>query len=510
MKNRLVSYLSTGFRGFSIFDLLSDLRRRCFIVGLVISVPAVILSPDRPITALLAFAGVFFSFMSHETREGGIVTPVPAICWLAFIFGGVPAAILTAVGTIFTGLCSHPENRSKRNLFISHIPVAGVIFAFAGGAGQSSGALLLIPAGFLVQVGTLSLLEGWKPARAGTTGLSWVVNGIASFTLFFFAMEDGFPGALLVTGVMMLFAVHAAATGSRLLSYSGRIGTLSIQNRLMSYLYREDNPYPLFFHDGGKVWTMQGKPAPLIPSPGDVKGSASEGWSAFRVGSSAFMASGEVREMLNSLPERERRETLLLLESVWRASFSRRRLENAFMGAAGMLVKIADRKDSDTHSHSIRVSQTAVKLGKILGLSEEEIFQLKVGALLHDIGKLTIPGGLIMKKGLLTEEERKLIETHPSAGARLLEPMERYDLASSVVLQHHERVDGTGYPNGLIGGQISLQARIVAVADTFDAITSPRAYHLGKPSHIALREIRKYSGTHFDTAVVRALEEMLR
>ncbi len=180
------------------------------------------------------------------------------------------------------------------------------------------------------------------------------------------------------------------------------------------------------------------------------------------------------------------------------------------MGAAGMLVRIADRKDSDTHSHSIRVSQTAVKLGRILGLSEEELFQLKVGALLHDIGKLTIPGSLIMKKGLLTEAERREIETHPIAGARLLEPMERYDLASSVVLQHHERVDGTGYPNGLSRGQISLQARIVAVADTFDAITSPRAYHLGKPSHIALREIRKYSGTHFDTAVVRALEEMLR
>ncbi len=325
----MVSYLLTGFRGFSIFDLLRDSRRRCFMAGLVISAPAAVLSPDWPISALLAFAGVFFSFMSHETREGGIVTPVPAVCWLAYAFGGAPAAFFTAAGTIFTGLCSHPGNRSMRDLFLSHIPVAGVILAFAGGAGVSSGALLLIPAGLLVQMGMLSLLEGWKPSRAGITGLSWVINGIASYTLYFFATEDGFPGALLVTGVMMLFAVHAAASGSRLLSYSGRIGTLSLQNRLMSYLYRDDNPYPLYFHDGSRVWTMQGKPAPLIPSPGALEGAGPGGWSVFPVGSSSFMASGEARELLDSLPERERRETLLLLESVWRASFSRRRLENA-------------------------------------------------------------------------------------------------------------------------------------------------------------------------------------
>jgi putative nucleotidyltransferase with HDIG domain len=144
-----------------------------------------------------------------------------------------------------------------------------------------------------------------------------------------------------------------------------------------------------------------------------------------------------------------------------------------------------------------------------MGLSREELLMLRTAALLHDIGKLAIPGSLVVKKGLLTETERRIIETHPMEGARLLAPMERYGSVISVVLQHHERIDGSGYPLGLRGSEISLHSRIVAVADTFDAITSPRAYHLGKPSHIALREITKHRGTHFDAAVADALEEML-
>ena len=499
-----------SFRGFPIDYLNTNRWLLCSVTGLPAAALAVLFSPQPDLTALIALAGIAFAFLTHETRQGAIVTPLPAVCWLAYTFGGTFPAILTSVAVIVTGLFCHWKITPVRNLFLSHLPASALIILGSGSLGISSLALLLIPAGLLIQTAAGAFLAGWKPARAVTTAVNWLINGIAAYTLFFFVNSDGFAGGFLVVGVMMIFTLQAAQNGNRIIRYSGRIGILSIQNRLMSSFYTSESMEAMFFHDGHHVWTIQGKPAPGIPAPENMEGSGTYRWAVFPVGDSAFITSGTVSEDLNSLSGRDRRETLHLLESIWRASFAKRRLENAFLGAAGMLVRIADKKDSDTHRHSIRVSQTAVKLGRIMGLPEPELFQLKIGAMLHDIGKLTIPGNLIMKKGLLTEAERKIIETHPRAGARLLSPMERYSSASSVVLQHHERIDGTGYPEKLTGRAISLHARIVAVADTFDAIISPRAYHLGKPSHIALREIRKYRGTRFDSAVVDALEEMLR
>lgn len=497
-------------RGFPIDYLKSNHPLLCSAAGLPAAVLAAFLSPQADITALIAFAGVAFAFLTHETRQGGIVTPLPAVCWLAFTFGGAVPAVLTSLAVILTGLLCHWKTLPVRNLFLSHLPALALIIIASDSFGLSSSVWLLIPAGVVVQTAAGSVLAGWKPERAVTTAVNWLINGMAAFTLYFFVISDGFTGGMLVVGVMLVFALHAAQNGSKLIRYSGRIGILSVQNRLMSFLYSNKSTDSIFFHDGAHVWTMQGKPAPGIPTPDSIRGGKEKRWTVFPVGDSAFITSGTVSDDLNSLNERDKEETLQLFEVIWKASFSKRRLEIAFLGAAGMLVRIADKKDSDTHRHSIRVSQTAAKLGRIMGLSESELFQLRIGAMLHDIGKLTIPGSLIMKKGLLTEAERKIIETHPRAGARLLEPMERYDSASSVVLQHHERVDGTGYPKKLKGKNISLHARIVAVADTFDAIISPRAYHLGKPSHIALREIKKYRGTRYDAAVVDALEEMLR
>ncbi len=499
-----------SFRGFPIDYLNTNRRLLCSVAGLAIAVLAVLFSPRSDLTALIAFAGIFFALLTHETRQGAIVTPLPAVCWLAYTFGGTLPAVLTSTAVIATGLLCHWKTAPVRNLFLSHLPASALIILVSGSLGLNTRVWLLIPAGMIVQTTAGALLAGWKPARAVTTAVNWLINGMAAFVLFFFVNSDGLPGGFLVVGVMLIFAIQAARNGSRIIRYSGRIGILSIQNRLMNCFYSKESTESIFFHDGNHVWTMQGKPAPGIPSPGTIREKGDKRWTVFPVKDSAFITSGSVSDDINSLSGRDKRETLLLLESIWRASFSKRRLENAFLGAAGMLVRIADKKDSDTHRHSIRVSQTAVRLGRIMGLPEPELFQLKIGAMLHDIGKLTIPGSLIMKKGLLTEAERKIIETHPIAGARLLSPMERYGNAASVVLQHHERIDGTGYPGKLKGRNINLHARIVAVADTFDAIISPRAYHLGKPSHIALREIRKCRGTGFDSAVVDALEEMLR
>lgn len=475
--------------------------------GVIPAAAAAALSPDWAITALVAFSGILFALLTRETRQGAVVTPLPGVCWLAVTFGGTLPAALTASGVLLCGLLFHWRNEPVRKLFLSLVVPSVMIIV----AGRSAAPWILLPAGMALQTAALALMgsSGWR--RIPVAGANWIANAIAAGTVLFFVEKDGFAGGFVVVAVMALFSLQAAVTGSRLVHYSGRIGVLSIENRLLGHFYGKETQGTLFFHDGSRIWTMEGRPAPGIPSPGNMKALAAKDLSVFPSGGkSAFIATGRAREDINALPARERGETLRFLEAVWRSAFARRRLENAFLGAAGTLVKMADKKDSDTHRHSIRVSQTAVKLGRILGLSEPELFQLKIGAILHDIGKLAIPGSLVMKKGLLTQEERKIIETHPRAGAKLLEPMERYGRASAVVLQHHERIDGTGYPSGLVGNEICLQARIVAVADTFDAIISPRSYHLGKPSHIALREIRKYRGTRYDAVVVDALEEMLR
>ncbi len=459
---------------------------------------------------LISLAGPIFSYLVLETRQGGFLAPVPAVCWSAMVFGGIlPAAVITA-GTLLTGILCHWKNRSLRNMFISYIPAILLIMT----AGRTvlenpSSILYLLPAGAILQISSQTILEGFKSRVAAVTAVGWMINAIAASTLSFFFLEDGFSGALLVVCVLVLFASFASRTGSKFIFFTGRIGTLSLQNRLISYLYREKNPYPLYFFDGNRVWTMQGKPSTRVSPPVKLVQGKEGNWSIFPVGRSAFIAGGPAAEELNTLPARELRETLLLLESIWTASFTRRRMENAFLGAAGMLVRIADKKDSDTHRHSIRVAQTAVRLGEIMKLPDSELQQLRIGAMLHDIGKLTIPGNLLTKKKLLTERERKTIETHPRAGARLLAPMERYGNVSLVILQHHERINGTGYPDGLKGSEICMHARIVAVADAFDAIISPRSYHLGKPAHIAMQEISRYRGTHFDAVVVDALKEML-
>jgi putative nucleotidyltransferase with HDIG domain len=485
----------------------------CIAAGLFLTTAAAIISQNAAVTALISVSGIASSLLMLNMKSIGTLTPIPALCWLAFTFGGFLPGILTAAASITAGLCFYRKSAPARSLFLSFIPVS-ILFSATVPAVSSANlnSLLLIPAGMLVQVVFLIIIRSYSKSYLLISGTGWLTNGLFAFTIRFFLNDEGFYGGALALGVMLISLMYARHTGSSLQKHSGQISTLSLQNRLVSFLYSDDDTFPLFLCDGFHVWTLQGKPAdmkvPVAPEQPCIIETRGD-WHVVSTQNSVFIAGGEAAAELKSLGAVDLRETLQLLETVWRASFSKRRLENAFIGAAGMFVHLADRKDSDTHHHSLRVSQTAVALGRILGLPEAELFQLKVGALLHDIGKLAVPARLIMKKGLLTESERSVINTHPRAGAKLLLPMQRYRQASLIVLQHHERIDGSGYPDGLKGSAISLHARIVSVADAYDAITSHRAYHYGKPSHIALREIRKYSGIRFDNTVVDALEEML-
>ncbi|MEA3265387.1 MAG: HD domain-containing phosphohydrolase, partial [Candidatus Fermentibacteria bacterium] len=405
------------------------------------------------------------------------------------------------------------EAERVRFLFFSYLPVT-VIFAVAIPFGTKAGwsSLLLIPAGILVQSLLLAAMRRISLHSFAMVFTTWMINAIFAYIIRFFFLESGLIGGALVLALILIAMFYEFRSGSRLNRSANRIKTLSLQNKLVSSLYSEDSSLQLFLIDGFHVWTMQGKPAAIIvpEAPSQIYRMEKKGeWHVVSTEKSTFIAQGEAATELRSINMADLKETLNLLENVWRSSFSKRRLENAFLGAASMFVKLADRKDSDTHHHSIRVSQMAAKLAGVLGLSRSEILQLRIGALLHDIGKLAVPGNLVMKKGLLTRSERTVIETHPEAGIKLLGAIQRYGNASSIVLQHHEHIDGTGYPRGIANSSISLFARIVAVADVFDAITSPRAYHPGVSDQSALAEIMQYRGTYFDANVVDALEELL-
>jgi putative nucleotidyltransferase with HDIG domain len=161
-------------------------------------------------------------------------------------------------------------------------------------------------------------------------------------------------------------------------------------------------------------------------------------------------------------------------------------------------------KDKESADHCQRVSQNAVKLGSLLELSGFELKNLKWGAYLHDVGKIGVPERLLLKEGDLLPEERRIVEKHPIMGQAMIRNIEFLGFAVDVVLSHHERFDGSGYPHGLAGERIPLNARIFSVMDTLDAMTSDRPYRLALP-HTAVRaELEDKVGSQFDPEIVKA------
>jgi len=184
-------------------------------------------------------------------------------------------------------------------------------------------------------------------------------------------------------------------------------------------------------------------------------------------------------------------------------------LDQLNWGTLRALARAIDAKSPWTAGHSERGTKLALKIGENLDLSKDEIDNLHRGGLLHDIGKIGIPAEILDKAAGLTEKEKEMMDRHPLLGARILEPIAAYAEAIPVVLQHHERYDGKGYPNGLAGEAISLKARIFALADTFEALTSDRPYRKALHLRRAAQYIKKRAGTEFDPKVVHAFLEFM-
>ncbi|WP_210572347.1 HD-GYP domain-containing protein [Streptomyces sp. GESEQ-4] len=173
------------------------------------------------------------------------------------------------------------------------------------------------------------------------------------------------------------------------------------------------------------------------------------------------------------------------------------------------LVQAVDIKDGYTRGHSERVGHASTMIARELGMDDERVEVLRFAGILHDVGKLGVPTRLLRKDGPLTPEERRVIELHPEYGHEMVRGIAFLGEARAAVLHHHERLDGSGYPYGLVGTQIPECARVVAVADAFDAMTSTRSYRRARPVAVALEELRRCAGAQFDPRMVEALVRAL-
>jgi putative nucleotidyltransferase with HDIG domain len=167
-----------------------------------------------------------------------------------------------------------------------------------------------------------------------------------------------------------------------------------------------------------------------------------------------------------------------------------------------------DLRDKETEGHSQRVTEITMQLAKAMGIGDAELVHVRRGALLHDIGKMGVPDGILLKPGKLTDEEWVVMRKHPQLAYDMLSPIKYLHAALDIPYCHHEKWDGTGYPRGLKGEQIPLAARIFAVADVWDALRSDRPYRLAWPEDKVLEHIRLLAGTHFDPQVMKMCLEL--
>jgi HD-GYP domain-containing protein (c-di-GMP phosphodiesterase class II) len=177
-------------------------------------------------------------------------------------------------------------------------------------------------------------------------------------------------------------------------------------------------------------------------------------------------------------------------------------LERTFVSTVEALANALEANDEYTSRHARSISDLALRVGEALGLDERTLKQLELGALLHDIGKIGIPNDILSKPGRLTAAERRIVQTHPELGERIIAPIDRLQSVRPIVRHAHERWDGAGYPDGISGEDIPLESRIILVCDAYHSMTTDRPYRRRLSHPEALRRLAEGAGTQFDPRVV--------
>lgn len=196
------------------------------------------------------------------------------------------------------------------------------------------------------------------------------------------------------------------------------------------------------------------------------------------------------------------------LEQMKRIKDMNLKLERYLIDFANILLNTVGAKDHFTESHSQNVSKLCVAFGKKLQLSFQEIENLRLAGLFHDIGKIGIPDSILLKQGKLTDEEYETMKLHPIMGANIFALSEVFKKLSPIIIAHHERVDGKGYPNKLSGDDIPYLAKILAICDSFDAMISKRSYKEAKNISFAINQIKECSGTQFDPKLAESFVKL--
>ncbi|MER5859991.1 HD-GYP domain-containing protein [Streptomyces sp900105245] len=264
--------------------------------------------------------------------------------------------------------------------------------------------------------------------------------------------------------------------------------------------------------DGGILALTVGVPAP----PGRGSAPARRAWRGLLARSLAPVAvhglAGLMMAVLWRSPYGPAAALLVLLPMCvsWWVFAQYHRERAAHQATIRALVQAVDIKDGYTRGHSERVGQASVLIARELGMDDQRVEVLRFAGILHDVGKLGVPTRLLRKDGPLTPEERRIIELHPEYGHEMVRGISFLGEARAAILHHHERLDGSGYPYGLAGTRIPECARVVAVADAFDAMTSTRSYSRARPVPAAVAELERCAGSHFDPRMVAALVRALR
>lgn len=242
--------------------------------------------------------------------------------------------------------------------------------------------------------------------------------------------------------------------------------------------------------------------APLIKLADAAKQIAAGDYSA-RVGAENITEIGTLAETFNLMGGK-------IEEQIAKLAKAAEENRELFVGTVKALAAAIDGKDKYTRGHSERVARISVAIGRRLGMGDEELETLRMSALLHDVGKIAIDDAILKKPSALTDAEYEIMKTHPQRGYKIMSQIPAMKDYLPGMYMHHEMVNGKGYPQGLTGDQIPLQAKIVSVADTFDAMTIDRPYQKGMELMPALQRLQSFVGTRYQSDVVEALIEACR